>query len=172
MADQRWIVKKESLGDIQYGFEGSTPFIRYATTEENIRINYRLNKRLDFGEQVPHKGFYLILKIYKNPPIWKPEITEWFADVLWKETFDEQFVKVTEQIRLKPLFNQYSTEYTILNYNNCSEKLKDALIEIEEVRLIDIVDPKGVELYKTYAIEWKVREIFEEEDFLALNIIR
>ena len=76
----------------------------------------------------PSQGCYLLLKIYKNPPVWKPEIEELIADVYYKKNIDSPFSKQLEQIRLKPLFNKIE----LTNFHYTPEFLKLLLESVGE----------------------------------------
>lgn len=117
--------------------------------------------KLPAGE-TPSKGFYILLKIYKNPVRWKPEIEEWIADAYFKKTIESPYYDKIEQIRLKPLFNRLSTQWSNMDYNNCSEKLLNKVIQIKKIDVIDVVD------YKTYSIEWIVVEEFEKNELIRM----
>ena len=112
----------------------------------------------------PKEGCYILLKIYKNPALWKPEIEEFIADAYYKKAIDSQFNPVLEQIRLKPLFNKFSTHWSSLDYEDCAEKLLNTVVQITKVEKVEV---EGLN-YTTYSMEWSPVEKFEQEEMHKL----
>ena len=115
----------------------------------------------------PKVGFYLLIKIYKNPTNTDPNVSEWIADAYYKLNMDDQFYKNVEHIRLKPLFNDDSSQLGTLYYENCATEMFYSVLEIIKVSLIEERNKMG-KPFKHYAIEWNTPQKYEEEDVQAV----
>ncbi len=115
--------------------------------------------------KTPKVGYYFILRIYKYPPMWNPQIEEWIADAYYKETWDSPFSNNFVQIRLKPLFNRYSTKCYNYNYDNCSEMLLNSVIIILNVEKFVDIDHG---YYTSVIIYWRPFKEYEEGELLKM----
>ena len=124
-------------------------------------------RRFPLTESKLEVGFYLIVKIYKAHPDWKPEIEEWMADAYFKKTIDAKYEWNTRKIRLKPLFNEFSVKYELANYDNCSTLLLYLGVNIIEIKLLDVKDVFG-NPYSTYSVNWKEFDSYEEKELHSI----
>lgn len=120
------------------------------------------NRAIPKGKTPNEVGCYLLLRIYRNPPIWKPEIEEWIADACYKERIDAPFYPGCREIRLKPLFNRFSTSYKLVDYDNCSKKLLHTVVQINEIKSVFI------DGYTTFAIDWKPVQEYELNELVTM----
>ena len=132
-----------------------------------IRFKSRMPKRFPLAETKLEEGFYLIVKIYKGHPEWKPEIEEWIAEAYFKKTNDEKYKWNSRKIRLKPLFNEFSTKFELGNYDNCSTQLLFLGVKITEIRKIELKDFHG-NPYRSYAIDWEEFGSYEEKQLHSI----
>ena len=132
-----------------------------------IKVKSRRPKNFPLTETKLEEGFYLIVKIYKGHPEWKPEIEEWIADAYFKERADARYHSNTFKIRLKPLFNEFSTKFEFGNYDNCSTQLLYLGVKITEIRKLELKDFHG-NPYRSYAIDWEEFGSYEEKQLHSI----
>ena len=132
-----------------------------------IKVKSRRLKNFPLTESKLRVGFYLIVKIYKGHPEWKPEIEEWIAEAYFKERADTRYYWSSRKIRLKPLFNEFSTKFEFGNYDNCSTQLLYLGVKINEIRVIELKNVHG-NPYRSYAIDWEEFGSYEEKQLHSI----